>query len=64
MANLRRLVGRKSARSEAGLFVVQGRVLVEEAVAAGIDVRVIGDCRAPRGLMVATAEGHAAGNAI
>jgi 2,4-dienoyl-CoA reductase-like NADH-dependent reductase (Old Yellow Enzyme family) len=32
--------------------------------AAGIDVRVIGDCRAPRGLMVATAEGHAAGNAV
>ena len=41
MANLRRLVGRKSARSEAGLFVVQGRVLVEEAVAAGIDVREV-----------------------
>ena len=32
--------------------------------AAGVAVRVIGDCRAPRGLMVATAEGHAAGNAI
>ncbi len=32
--------------------------------AAGIEVRVIGDCRAPRGLMIATAEGHAAGNAV
>ena len=32
--------------------------------AAGIELRLIGDCRAPRGLMVATAEGHAAGNAI
>jgi hypothetical protein len=32
--------------------------------AAGIEVRIIGDCRAPRGLMVATAEGHAAGNAV
>lgn len=41
MANLRRLVGRKSARAEAGLFVVQGRVLIEEAVSAGIDVREV-----------------------
>jgi 2,4-dienoyl-CoA reductase-like NADH-dependent reductase (Old Yellow Enzyme family) len=32
--------------------------------AAGIDVRVVGDCRAPRGLLVATTEGHAAGNAV
>ncbi len=32
--------------------------------AAGIELRMIGDCRAPRGLMVATAEGHAAGNAV
>lgn len=32
--------------------------------AAGIDVRIIGDCRAPRGLLIATAEGHAAGNAV
>ncbi|MEY4366497.1 MAG: hypothetical protein RLZZ305_1841 [Actinomycetota bacterium] len=34
-------MGRRSARSEAGLFVVQGRVLVEEAVAAGIDLREV-----------------------
>lgn len=32
--------------------------------AAGIEVRMIGDCRAPRGLLVATAEGHAAGNEV
>jgi hypothetical protein len=32
--------------------------------AAGIDVRVVGDCRAPRGLLVATTEGHAAGNSV
>ena len=32
--------------------------------AAGIDVRLIGDCAAPRGVLAATAEGHAAGNAV
>lgn len=32
--------------------------------AAGIEVRLVGDCRAPRGLLDATAEGHTAGNAI
>ena len=32
--------------------------------AAGIELRLVGDCRAPRGLMVATAEGHTAGNNI
>jgi hypothetical protein len=32
--------------------------------AAGIDVRLVGDCASPRGVMAATAEGHAAGNAI
>jgi 2,4-dienoyl-CoA reductase-like NADH-dependent reductase (Old Yellow Enzyme family) len=32
--------------------------------AAGIDVRLAGDCRAPRGLLAATADGHAAGNAV
>ncbi len=38
--------------------------LVEPLRAAGIAVHLIGDCRAPRGVMAATAEGHAAGNAI
>jgi hypothetical protein len=32
--------------------------------AAGIDVRLAGDCVSPRGVMAATAEGHAAGNAV
>jgi hypothetical protein len=32
--------------------------------AVGLDVRLIGDCYAPRYLLMATAEGHAAGNAI
>ena len=32
--------------------------------AAGIDVRLIGDCYAPRYLMSATAEGHKVGNEI
>ncbi len=31
--------------------------------AAGIEVRLIGDCLAPRNVMAATAEGHAAGHA-
>jgi 2,4-dienoyl-CoA reductase-like NADH-dependent reductase (Old Yellow Enzyme family)/thioredoxin reductase len=31
---------------------------------AGLDVRLVGDCFAPRYLLMATAEGHAAGNAI
>jgi 2,4-dienoyl-CoA reductase-like NADH-dependent reductase (Old Yellow Enzyme family) len=30
----------------------------------GYDVRLIGDCYAPRSLLMATAEGHAAGNAL
>jgi 2,4-dienoyl-CoA reductase-like NADH-dependent reductase (Old Yellow Enzyme family) len=32
--------------------------------AAGIDVRLVGDCVSPRGILAATAEGHDAGNAI
>jgi hypothetical protein len=32
--------------------------------AAGLDVRLVGDCVSARGVMSATAEGHAAGNAI
>jgi hypothetical protein len=31
---------------------------------AGIEVHLVGDCRWPRGLLAATSEGHAAGNAI
>jgi hypothetical protein len=30
----------------------------------GFDVRMIGDCRAPRTILSAIHEGHAAGNAI
>ncbi len=32
--------------------------------AAGIAVHLVGDCKVPRNVMAATAEGHAAGNAI
>ncbi len=32
--------------------------------AAGMEVRLAGDCRSPRGLLHATSDGHAAGNAI
>ncbi|MFM7263020.1 MAG: TrmH family RNA methyltransferase [Acidimicrobiales bacterium] len=41
MQTLRRLVGRRSARAEAGLFVVQGRVLLEDAASAGVDIREV-----------------------
>ncbi|MGD9702151.1 MAG: TrmH family RNA methyltransferase [Acidimicrobiia bacterium] len=37
---LRRLLGRRSARSEEGAFVVEGRGLLAEAFAAGWDVEV------------------------
>lgn len=32
--------------------------------AAGLDVRLIGDCQSPRTVMAATSEGHAAGHAV
>ena len=38
--------------------------LLEPLRAAGIAVHLVGDCRSPRGVMAATAEGHAAGNAL
>ena len=38
--------------------------LIAPLRAAGIDVHVVGDCLTARGVMAATAEGHAAGNAI
>lgn len=38
--------------------------LAQPLRAAGIDVRLIGDCVCPRGILAATAEGHAVGNAI
>jgi hypothetical protein len=38
--------------------------IVAPLQAAGIDIRLIGDCLAPRNVMSATAEGHAAGNAL
>lgn len=38
---LRRLLGRRSARRDAGVFVVEGPIVVREAVAAGADVRAV-----------------------
>jgi 2,4-dienoyl-CoA reductase-like NADH-dependent reductase (Old Yellow Enzyme family) len=38
--------------------------LVEPLRAAGLAVHLVGDCRSARGLMAATAEGHAVGNAL
>ncbi|HEY9557439.1 MAG TPA: hypothetical protein VIR58_11935, partial [Acidimicrobiales bacterium] len=39
MQLLRRLSGRRAARSEHGAFVIDGPVLVREALAAGVAVR-------------------------
>lgn len=41
MQRLRRLFGRRSARYDEGLFVVEGDVLVKEAIAAKFNVREI-----------------------
>jgi hypothetical protein len=38
--------------------------LAEPLRAAGIEVRLVGDCASPRGILAATAEGHAAGNTV
>ena len=38
--------------------------LADPLRAAGIEVRVVGDCALPRGVLAATADGHAAGNAV
>ena len=38
--------------------------LIAPLLDAGVAVHVVGDCRTARGVMAATAEGHAAGNAI
>ena len=38
--------------------------LLSPLLAAGIDVRLVGDCRSARGVMAATSEGHAVGNEI
>ena len=38
--------------------------LAEPLRAVGIEVHLAGDCRSPRGMLAATAEGHAVGNAI
>lgn len=38
---LRRLSGRRSSRSEEGVFVIEGAVLVREAINAGVDIEAI-----------------------
>jgi hypothetical protein len=38
--------------------------LSEPLRAAGVELHVVGDCRYPRTMLAATAEGHAAGNAV
>jgi hypothetical protein len=38
--------------------------LEQDLRARGLDLRLVGDCRLPRGVMAATSEGHAVGNAL
>ena len=38
---LRRLLGRRSARRETGLYVIEGPKLVDEARAAGVDIEAL-----------------------
>jgi len=38
--------------------------LAAPLAAAGLDVRLVGDCLSPRDMIAATADGHAAGNAV
>ena len=38
--------------------------LREPLLAAGVELHVVGDCKVARNLLAATAEGHAAGNAV
>ena len=38
--------------------------MLEQLRAAGVEVKLVGDCRAARGIIAATSEGHAAGNSI
>ncbi|MBI2705316.1 MAG: RNA methyltransferase [Actinobacteria bacterium] len=57
---LRRLLGRRSARQEAGRFVVEGPALVAEALRAGIEVEAVfagGDGLATPAVAVARAGG-------
>ena len=43
---------------------VPADALAAPLAAAGVEVRLAGDCRRPGGLLSATADGHAAGNAL
>ena len=61
--------GEKSVIPDVGFVGYSTPRVPEDALAAplrasGIDVHLIGDCALPRGLLAATAEGHAAGNAV
>ena len=61
--------GQKTVIGNVAFFAYSTPRAAEIALAAplrdaGIDVRLIGDCLAPRNVMAATAEGHAAGHAV
>jgi hypothetical protein len=61
--------GRLRDVTDVALFTYATARIPNDALAdplrqAGIDVRLVGDCFAPRSLLMATAEGHAVGNEI
>jgi hypothetical protein len=43
---------------------VRSDALAAPLAAAGIELRVVGDCLSPRDMIAATADGHAAGEAL
>jgi 2,4-dienoyl-CoA reductase-like NADH-dependent reductase (Old Yellow Enzyme family)/thioredoxin reductase len=61
--------GRTRELNDIALFTYSTARRPDDALAeplrrAGLDVRLVGDCFAPRYLLMATAEGHAAGNEV
>lgn len=61
--------GRTTDISDVALFTYSTSRRPDDALAApliarGLETRLIGDCYAPRDLLIATAEGHAAGNSL
>jgi hypothetical protein len=61
--------GRRTLIDEVSMLTYSSPRAAEDALAATLrksvgDVWLVGDCRSPRDLLAATADGHAAGNAI
>ena len=63
------LGGRRSAIEDVALLTYATARVPDDALAAplraaGIDLRLVGDCFAPRSMLVATGEGHRVGLAL